>query len=262
MATPTLAARGLRRTYGSLTALDGIDLHLEEPQILGIAGPNGSGKTTLIRCLLGLETPTSGEATVDGTPSRALDGPTRARIGYMPQATAVYDDLTVRENVRFFAGLYGVDDRAAAVDAALDFVDLRGRADARIGALSGGMVRRTSLACAVVHDPDVLALDEPTVGLDPALRRTMWEGFRERRDEGSIVLVSTHYLEEARRCDRVLLLRDGRVLALDAPGALREQTGTDDMEAAFLALLAETDDPDSAGSSDDPDSAGSREAHG
>jgi ABC-2 type transport system ATP-binding protein len=238
MATPTLAARGLRKTYGPITALDGIDLQLAEPQILGVAGPNGSGKTTLIRSLLGLAEPSAGEVTVDGRDALTLDAGTRARIGYMPQASAVYDDLTVRGNVRFFASLYGVDDRAAAVDAALSIVDLGERADARIGELSGGMVRRTSLACAVVHDPDLLALDEPTVGLDPALRSSMWEGFRERRDGGSVVLVSTHYLEEVRRCDRVLLLRNGRVLALEAPATLRERTGTEDMESAFLALLA------------------------
>ena len=237
MGPPTLAARDLRRTYGPVAALDGVDLELSGPEILGVAGPNGSGKTTLIRALLGLEAPTDGEATVDGTPAGALDAATRARIGYMPQATAVYDDLTVRENVGFFASLYGVDDRAAAIDAALSFVDLGDRADDRIGTLSGGMVRRASLVCAVVHDPDVLALDEPTVGLDPELRQAMWAGFRERREAGSLVLVSTHYLEEVRRCDRVLLLREGRVLASDAPASLRERTGAEDMEGAFLALL-------------------------
>ncbi|MEF8839040.1 MAG: ABC transporter ATP-binding protein [Haloarculaceae archaeon] len=237
MGPPTLAATGLRRIYGPVTALDGVDLTLSTPEVLGIAGPNGSGKTTLIRTLLGLERPSAGEATVEGTPSVDLDAATRARIGYMPQATAVYDDLTVRENVGFFAALYGVGDRQAAVDAALSFVDLDERADDRIGALSGGMVRRASLACAVVHDPAVLALDEPTVGLDPELRRAMWAGFRERRAAGSLVLVSTHYLDEARRCDRVLLLREGRVLACDTPEALRERTGARDMEAAFLVLL-------------------------
>ncbi len=241
MAPPTLEASGLRRTYGSVTALDGVDLRLDDAEIVGLAGPNGSGKTTLIRSLLGLERPTAGEATVAGSPSRALSGEIRTRIGYMPQGTAVYDDLTVRENVAFFASLYGVEDHEAAIDDALAFVDLDGRAAARIGELSGGMVRRTSLACAVVHDPAVLALDEPTVGLDPALRSAMWDGFRQRREAGSIVLVSTHYLEEVSRCDRVLLLRAGRVLALDDPAALRERTGTADMEAAFLALLEEAD---------------------
>ena len=257
MGPPTLAATGLRRTYGPVTALDGVDLTLDQPAIVGIAGPNGSGKTTLIRTLLGLERPTAGDATVDGTPASELGSATRARMGYMPQATAVYDDLTVRENVAFFAGLYGVDGRAAAVESALAFVDLSGRADARIGELSGGMVRRTSLACAVVHDPAVLALDEPTVGLDPELRTAMWEGFRERRDDGSLVLVSTHYLEEVRRCDRVLLLREGRVLALDEPERLRERTGAHDMEAAFLALLEDADGGgDGDGDEDDADGGG------
>jgi ABC-2 type transport system ATP-binding protein len=157
----------------------------------------------------------------------------------MPQHEAVYRDLTARENVAFFARLYGVDDRARAVDRALAFVDLADRADSRVADLSGGMIRRTSLACAVVHDPDVLFLDEPTVGLDPKLRATMWDGFRTRRDDGAVVMVSTHYLGEARHCDRVLFLRDGRVLAFDTPDAFLERTGTDDLEDAFLALLAD-----------------------
>lgn len=233
---------GLRREFGDVTAVDGVDLAVDGPEIVGVAGPNGSGKTTLIRCLLGLLRPTAGETRVNGTPSTDFSAADRRRIGYMPQHEAVYRDLTVRENVDFFARLYGLDDRRKAVDRALSFVDLRGRADARIGELSGGMIRRTSLACAVVHDPDVLFLDEPTVGLDPKLRAGMWAGFRERREEGAIALVSTHYLGEVRNCDRVLFLRDGRVLAFDAPGAFLESTGTDDLEDAFLAMLA--DGPD------------------
>lgn len=239
---PTVKFEGLRRTFGEVTALAGIDLAIEAPGIVGIAGPNGSGKTTLIRCLLGLLAPTDGRASVDGTPGPALAVPDRARIGYMPQETAIYRDLTVRENVAFFAGLYGVEDRRDAVDEALEFVDLGHRADSRVDALSGGMVRRTSLACALVHDPALVVLDEPTVGLDPELRAEMWAGFRERRDRGALVLVSTHYLAEVSRCDRVLFLRDGRVLAFDDPAAIREATGADGMEAAFLALLERADD--------------------
>lgn len=235
----SLTVEGLRREFGSITALDGIDLTVDGPEIVGVAGPNGSGKTTLIRCLLGLLAPTAGAASVNGTPSQAFAADDRARLGYIPQHEAVYRDLTARENVDFFARLYGVPDRAAAVDRALGFVDLRERADARMAELSGGMVRRTSLACAVVHDPDVLFLDEPTVGLDPELRTEMWEGFRQRRDEGAVVVVSTHYLGEARNCDRVLFLRDGRVVAFDSPATVLASTGTDDMEEAFLALLAE-----------------------
>lgn len=237
METPSLDATGLTKRYGDVTALDGVDLDLGVPEVVGVVGPNGSGKTTLIRCLLGLTAPTSGTARVDGTDAVDIAASVRARIGYMPQRDAVYDDLTVRENVAFFARLYGVEDRAAAVDVALSFVDLTHREDARIDELSGGMVRRTSLACAIVHDPAVLVLDEPTVGIDPELRAEMWEAFQARRDDGALVVVSTHYLGEAAKCDRVLFLRAGRVLAFDTPGAVRETTGETDFEDAFLRLL-------------------------
>ncbi|MFB6196942.1 MAG: ABC transporter ATP-binding protein, partial [Halobacteriaceae archaeon] len=165
------------------------------------------------------------------------DASDRGRIGYMPQHDAVYRDLTVRENVDFFARLYGVSDLTVAVDRALGFVDMQDREDARVTELSGGMVRRTSLACAIVHDPDVLFLDEPTVGLDPELRARMWDGFRARREAGTLVVLSTHYLGEARNCDRVLFLRDGQLVAFDTPQAFLENTGTTDLEDAFLALL-------------------------
>lgn len=236
-APPTVAIDGLHKRFGDVRALDGIDLAIEAPGIVGVAGPNGSGKTTLIRCLLGLLAPTEGQASVDGTPGPELRASDRARIGYMPQATAIYRDLTVRENLAFFARLYGVENSDAAIEAALSFVDLQDRAGSRVEALSGGMVRRTSLACALVHDPAVLVLDEPTVGLDPELRAEMWAGFRERRGQGALVIVSTHYLAEVTNCDRVLFLREGQVLAWDDPAALRASTDTDEMEAAFLALL-------------------------
>jgi len=234
---PRIAADGLRKEFGATTALDDVDLSVEGPTILGVAGPNGSGKTTLVRCLLGAVSPTAGDVRVAGTRPDSFAAADRRRLGYMPQHAAVYDTLTVRENVAFFARLYGVDDPAAVEDA-LSVVDLSDRADSRVDELSGGMVRRASLACALVHDPDVLALDEPTVGLDPELRAAMWEEFRERRDDGALVIVSTHYLGEVDRCDRVLLLREGRVLALDSPAGIREQTNTDDLEDAFLALVA------------------------
>lgn len=233
----SLTVRGLRKEYGSIAALDGIDLAIDEPGIVGLVGPNGAGKTTLIRALLGLVEPSAGESRIDDTDSRALGPAERSRIGYMPQEDAVYRDLTVRENVAFFASLYGVSDRRAAVDEALAFVGLEARADARIGELSGGMVRRTSLACTLVADPDVLFLDEPTVGLDPKLRASMWDRFRQRRDEGTLLVVSTHYLGEAHNCDQVLFLRDGRVLAYDDPDALLDRTGANGLETAFLSLL-------------------------
>ena len=239
MSTPdvSISVSDLHHEFGPVTALHGVDLDVDGPRIVGVAGPNGAGKTTLIRILLGLLSPTTGFASVSGTRSLSLGASDRERIGYMPQEEAVYQDLTVRQNVAFFARLYGLDDRAAAVDRAIGFVGLEDRADDRVSTLSGGMIRRTSLACALVHDPDVLVLDEPTVGLDPRLRASMWEAFRERRDEGALILLSTHYLGEATRCDDVLFLRNGRVLAFDTPERFLEETGTDDLEAAFLVLL-------------------------
>jgi ABC-2 type transport system ATP-binding protein len=238
----SITVRELTRSFGSITALDGINLAIDSPQIVGIAGPNGSGKTTLIRCLLGLLRPSNGSVSINGTDPTTLRSTERARIGYMPQHEAVYEDLTVRENVAFFARLYRVDDRETAIDRVLDFVDLTERADARVTTLSGGMVRRTSLACALVHDPDILFFDEPTVGVDPALRKSMWTAFRERCETGTLILVSTHYLAEASKCDRVLFLRDGRVLAFDTPQSFLESTGTTDLEDAFLALLEQESD--------------------
>jgi len=246
----SIDVRDLRREFASVTALDGVDIDIDGPEIVGVAGPNGSGKTTLIRCLLGLLRPSDGEIRVDGTRPVAFDAADRLRLGYMPQHEAVYRELTVRQNVAFFARLYGVGDREAAVDRALSFVALDDRADAHIGELSGGMVRRTSLACAVVHDPTVMLLDEPTVGLDPTLREDMWDWFRRRRDDGTLAVVSTHYLGEARNCDRVLFLRSGEVLAFDTPAGHLEATGTSTLEDAFLELLARdgpTDAPESAG---------------
>jgi ABC-2 type transport system ATP-binding protein len=243
----SISVTDLRREFGPVTALDGVDLEVDGPRIVGVAGPNGAGKTTLIRVLLGLLSPTDGSSSVDGTASLSLGAEDRERIGYMPQEDAIYQDLTVRENVDFFARLYRVEDRSAAVDRAISFVGLGERADDRVSDLSGGMIRRTSLACAVVHDPDVLVLDEPTVGLDPKLRATMWEAFRERRDAGALILLSTHYLGEATRCDDVLFLRNGRVLAFDSPDRFLEETGTDDLEDAFLALLERDDGPPAEG---------------
>jgi len=235
----SVTVESLRREFGSVTALDGVDLSLDGPQIVGVAGPNGAGKTTLIRILLGLLAPTSGTARVNGRDVLDFEADDREHIGYMPQHRAIYDDLTVRANVDFFASLYDVPDREAAVDRAIDLVALADRADDRVGTLSGGMLRRASLASAIVHDPDVLFLDEPTVGLDPQLRASMWETFREMRDAGALLLVSTHYLGEVRNCDRVLFLRSGRVLGFDSPQAFLDRTGTTDLEDAFLALLAD-----------------------
>ncbi len=253
----SISTSGLRKEFGKITALDGIDVDIEGPQIVGLVGPNGAGKTTMIRCLLGLTGKTGGDSRINGTPSGDLDRADRADLGYMPQEEAVYRNLTVRENVEFFANLYRVPEREAAVNEALAFVGLRDRERSRIGELSGGMVRRTSLACTLVGDPDVVFLDEPTVGLDPKLRSEMWDRFRDRRDDGSLLVVSTHYLGEAHNCDRVLFLRDGDVLAFEDPDALLERDGVEDLEDAFLALLEEDD---AAGQADAATTAGGTEA--
>lgn len=237
--SPRIVVENLEKKFGDITALAGVNFSIETPQILGLAGPNGSGKTTLIRALLGALAPSAGTVRVNGTEPTEFSAGDRQQMGYMPQHTAVYDDLSVRENVQFFATLYNVSERKSAVRDALEFVGLSSRADARIGELSGGMIRRTSLACALVHQPNLLFLDEPTVGLDPELRANMWDGFRTRRDDGAVVLVSTHYLGEAQHCDRVLFLRAGEVLTLDTPEGFQQATGESDMEDAFLSLLAD-----------------------
>jgi ABC-2 type transport system ATP-binding protein len=237
MIEPSITTTELTKKFGDLTAVSEVTLSVDGPQIIGVAGPNGAGKTVLTRLLLGLLPPTSGTAHISGVETTKLRRSDRTQIGYMPQHDAVYGDLTVRQNVQFFAGLYGVGEQAAKVRAILQFVDLWDRRDDRIGTLSGGMIRRTSLAAALVHDPKMIFLDEPTVGLDPQLRANMWDMFRDRRDDGSLIMVSTHYLGEVHRCDRVLFLRDGAVLAFDTPDSFLERTGTSDLESAFLALL-------------------------
>lgn len=233
-----LETRDLRKTYGDVTALDGVDLTLEGASTVGLVGPNGAGKTTLIKVLLGLLDPDAGEVSVFGRPPGELfagDGP---RVGYMPQGLAVYTDLTVRENVGFFAHLHGLpaDERDAAVEAAVGEVGLLDRVDDRVATLSGGMQRRVSLASALVHEPELVVLDEPTVGVDPDLRARMWEHFDRLREGGSLLLMSTHYMEEASRCEQVAFLREGRLLALAEPDALLDRTDAGDLESAFRAL--------------------------
>ncbi len=207
---PAIRASGLVKEFGPVRAVDDVSFELAPGRIYGLLGPNGSGKTTLIRLLTGLTRATSGSAEVLGVtmPSR----PNLSRIGYMTQADGVYTALTVRENARFFAATYGVrgDD---AVDETLRLVELADRADTIVGTLSGGQRRRLSLACALVHRPPVLFLDEPTVGIDPLLRVQFWAHFRELADAGTTIVVSSHVMDEADRCDELLFVRSGKVIA-------------------------------------------------
>lgn len=232
-AEAAVTVRGLTVIRGGRRALDGVDLDVPPGQVVGLLGPSGSGKTTLMRSIVGVQVIGSGSVTVLGLPGGHPR--LRSRVGYVTQVPSVYPDLTVRQNLQYLARIAAVDD--VAVDRALDRVDLRAEADRRVHTLSGGEAGRVSLAAALVADPDLLVLDEPTVGLDPVLRRDLWRLFRELAGAGATVVVSSHVMDEAARCDRLVLLRDGRVLADDTLQALLQRTGAEDAEGAFLALV-------------------------
>lgn len=234
MSSPPIAVDSVVKAFGALRALDDVSLRVESGETFGLIGPNGSGKTTLIRLLLGLGRPTSGVVRVLGKrmPNRGVAG----SIGYMTQSSALYNELSVRENLAFFGELYGL--RGAALHKrlaeTLELVDLADRAASQTGALSGGMRQRVSLACALVHEPRLLFLDEPTVGIDPELRQTFWDYFARLNERGVTIIVSTHHLDEAARCHRLALLRFGKLLAVDTPDEMRRQSGESDFDKAFL----------------------------
>jgi ABC-2 type transport system ATP-binding protein len=246
---PAVEAVGLRKRFGKIEAVDGVDLELAPGRIYGLLGPNGSGKTTLIRMLAGLARATSGEARILGTkmPSR----PMLAQIGYMPQAEALYPELSVEENVAFFARLEGRADRAS-IERVLELVELLDRKGSPVLQLSGGMRRRLSLAITLVHEPPVLFLDEPTVGVDPALRVQFWGHFRRLAGAGTTILVASHVMDEADRCDELLFMRAGRVIAHGTGAELRASAGADDLEAAFLQFAGFDHDGRTATEGDEP----------
>lgn len=218
---------------GGRRVLHGIDFTVRRGSVTGLLGPNGSGKTTLMRCLVGVQKVRAGMVRVLGQPAGAPA--LRRRVGYVTQAPSVYADLTVRENARYFASLYRLSHSAA--DAAVSEVGLDAVAGQAVATLSGGERARASLACALLSRPEVLILDEPTVGQDPVVRRDLWSRFHAMAQTGTTLLVSSHVLEEAGRCDRLLLIRDGRLIADDAPDAVRRAAGSDDLEEAFLRLV-------------------------
>lgn len=235
--SPAVVIRDLVVVRGSRTVLPGVSLSVPAGRVVGLLGPSGDGKTTLLRAVVGVQVVRSGTVTVLGEPAGAPG--LRARVGYVTQAASIYDDLSVRANLRYFAALMGADE--ATIDQAIAAVDLTDSADARTGKLSGGQRSRVSLAAALVGSPDLLVLDEPTVGLDPVLRRDLWELFHRLAARGTTLLVSSHVMDEAARCDRLLLLRAGRILADETPAELLQRTGSSDAESAFLRLIDQSD---------------------
>ncbi|MCW2640818.1 MAG: conserved ATP-binding transporter [Dactylosporangium sp.] len=224
-----VVARGKRRVLHGLTCT------IQQGSVTGLLGPSGSGKTTLMRSVVGVQKIQSGSVTVLGQPAGSAS--LRDKVGYLTQAPSVYADLTVRENARYFASLYGISRREA--DQSVTDVGLHEAADQLVGTLSGGQRARASLACALVSKPELLILDEPTVGQDPVLRNDLWQQFHALAQAGTTLLVSSHVMDEAGRCERLILIREGCIVADDTPAAVRAATGTDDLEEAFLRLVLE-----------------------
>jgi ABC-2 type transport system ATP-binding protein len=212
----------LKKVYGKVEALKGVNLRVQNGTIFGLVGPNGAGKTTLIKALVGALRPSAGTIRVLGLDPLEKRWALRRQIGYMPQSTALYDDLSARANILFFNRAQPVDDLPAKVDEILDFTELKDRADDPINTFSGGMKKRVSLACALVHQPRIIFLDEPTAAVDPHLRFRMWGLFRGLADQGVTLFISTHLMEEALLCDRVAVLRQGVIIADDKPSHLLE----------------------------------------
>ena len=235
MVNNAVEVRDLVVARGGRQVLESLSFTIGRGGVTGLLGPSGCGKSTLMRALVGVQQLVSGSVEVFGEEagSKAL----RNRIGYLTQSPSVYDDLTVTENLRFFAKVLGLG--RDEVDRSIDAVDLRSHADQVVGRLSGGQRSRASLAVALLGHPDLLVLDEPTVGLDPVLRRDLWALFHRIADAGAAVFVSSHVMDEAERCDRLMLMREGRIIADGTPAEVKEKSGSHDIEAAFLAIVAE-----------------------
>lgn len=231
--TQAIEARDLVVTLGGRRILHGLTFTVPTGQVTGLLGPSGCGKTTLMRCVVGVQQISSGEVRVLGTPAGSAQ--LRHRVGYVTQSSSIYTDLSARDNVRYFAAVHGTS--RAAADQALADVALADRAGQKVSTLSGGERARVSLACALLAAPELLVLDEPTVGLDPVLRHDLWAHFHALAAAGTTLFVSSHVMDEASRCDRLLLMRDGRLIVDDTPQALRTATGTGDLEEAFLRLI-------------------------
>jgi ABC-2 type transport system ATP-binding protein len=228
-----IEVRALRVERRGALALDGLSLSIASGLVTGLLGPSGSGKSTLLRSIVGVQRVAAGTITVLGKPAGSAG--LRRRVGYVTQAPSIYEDLTVRENLRYFARL--LDAPGRQIDEVIDTVGLTALAGRIVGRLSGGERARASLATALLGEPELLVLDEPTVGLDPVLRRDLWDAFHRLATVGKTLLVSSHVMDEAERCDELLLLREGRLLAAGTPAALRERAGAQSLDDVFVRLI-------------------------
>ena len=237
-ARPAVVSRDLTRRFGDVVAVRGLSLSIDQGEVFGLLGPNGSGKTTTIRMLCGLLEPTSGSVSVAGIDVEAEPDRIKERIGYMSQKFGLYEDLTVAENLDFYAGIYGIRNatRGTRLAEVVGFLGLGERLRQLVGTLSGGWKQRLALGCAMLHKPPVLFLDEPTAGVDPAARRHFWDTIRTLAAQGTAVIVTTHYMDEAERCGRLALMSRGHLIALGTPPEVAAQVGGATLEDAFIIL--------------------------
>lgn len=233
-----ITARDLTRKFGNFTAVDHISFDVKKGEIFGFLGANGAGKTTAMRMLTGLLVPTEGEAKVSGLDVYSEAEKIKKRIGYMSQKFSLYEDLTVRENIRLYAGIYGLSDLAIheKTDQLIEMLNMQDLKNKKIGSLPLGWKQKLAFSVALIHEPDVVFLDEPTGGVDPITRRQFWEQIYKVADGGTTVFVTTHYMDEAEYCDRVSIMVDGRIDALDTPLGLRQKFNAKDIEEVFITL--------------------------
>jgi ABC-2 type transport system ATP-binding protein len=236
---PAVEVHDVVKKFGSFVAVDHVNLQVDAGEIFGFLGPNGAGKSTTIRMLCGLLTPTSGSATVAGFDVSSTPESVRQNIGYMSQKFSLYDDLTVEENIDFFSGIYGLstDQRAERKEYVLAMSGLKERRGTMTRFLAGGWKQRLALGCAILHEPPVLFLDEPTSGVDPIARRDFWDLIYELSAAGKTIFVSTHYMDEAEYCHRLALMYRGRVIALGTPEQLKDEANLHSMEDVFVGLI-------------------------